>query len=217
MRLAVPASTRATSSVSRGGRAALPVANAEQLSCSPPLVREDGAQESAQDLAREPCVPSAAVSERIRKREHPLPDRDLGQHPVDEMGCGVAHAPSATGRTEAAALTREGHEPVVAAGVAVDTEEAVGEHAALEIGADLALDEAGDGGAPRSHSGEEGDELRADDFVKEGLLGLVSDVVGDGRASVGTGGTKRIPTRLSRRPARMRFVYGRARSRREGA
>jgi hypothetical protein len=39
------------------------------------------------------------------------------------------------------------HEPVVAIGVAVDAEEAVGQHAALEVRADLALDEAPDGGA----------------------------------------------------------------------
>ena len=31
------------------------------------------------------------------------------------------------------------------AGVAVDAQEAVGQHATLKIGADLALDEAGDG------------------------------------------------------------------------
>ena len=77
------------------------------------------------------------------------------------------------------------------AGIAVDAQEAVREHAALEVAPDLPLDEAGDGGARRSRSGEEGSELRANDFVEEGLLGLVADVVGDGRASAGTGSKRR--------------------------
>ena len=63
---------------------------------------------------------------RIGQREHPLPDRNLGKHPVDEVGVGVGHAAAATRRTEAATLAREGHEPVVAAGVAVDAEESMG-------------------------------------------------------------------------------------------
>ena len=77
----------------------------------------------------------------------------------------------------------------MAAGVAVDAEEAVGQHAALERRADLALDEASDGDALRSRSGEEGDELRADDFVEKGLLGFVASVVCDGEESAGTAST----------------------------
>jgi len=61
------------------------------------------------------------------------------------VGGGIRHAASATRRTEASPLAGEGDEPVVTAGVAVDAQEAVGQHATLEIGADLALDEAGDG------------------------------------------------------------------------
>ncbi len=167
--------------------------------CSAPLVCEDGSQEGAQDLAREPRIPGAAIAKRIGQREHPLPDRDLGQHPIDEMGRGVGHAAAAAGGAEAAAFAREGDQAVVAAGVAVDAEEPMGEHAALEICPDLAFDEAGDGSALRSRSGEEGQELRADDFVQEGLFGLVAGVVGDGESSVGTGtrGKSRTPIRLS--------------------
>ena len=64
----------------------------------------------------------------------------------------------------------------------------MGQHAALEIAADLALDEAGDGRARRASPGEERHDLRADDLMKEGLLGLVAGVVGDGWGSAGTGG-----------------------------
>ncbi len=76
----------------------------------------------------------------------------------------------------------------MAACVAVDKKEAVGEQSALEVRADLAFDEAGDRGACRASAGEERDELCADDLVEEGLLGLVAGVVGDGWVSTGTGG-----------------------------
>jgi hypothetical protein len=67
----------------------------------------------------------------------------------------------------------------------------VGQHAALEVRADLSLDEAGDGSPLRSRASQEGHELRADDFVQESLLGLVANVVGDDEASAGTASTGR--------------------------
>ncbi len=76
------------------------------------------------------------------------------------------------------------------AAVAMDTQKAVGEHTAFEIGADLALDEAGHGRTIAPRSGEEGLELLPDDFVKERLLGLVAFVL-DGEGSVGTGAKRR--------------------------
>jgi hypothetical protein len=103
------------------------------------------------------------------------------------MGRGVGHAATDARRTESAAFTREGHQAVVAAGIAVDAHESMGQHAALEIRPDLALDEAGDGSALRSRADEKRHELRADDLVEQSLLGLVADVVGDGGSSVGTG------------------------------
>ena len=72
------------------------------------------------------------------------------------------------------------------AGVAVDPDESMGQHAASEIRPELALDEVGDGGALRSRACEEGDELLADDLVEKSLLGLVAGVVGDGEMSAGT-------------------------------
>jgi hypothetical protein len=78
---------------------------------SPPLVGEDGPQETTQHLTRQPSVPGTAVAKRVRKREHPLPDRDFGQYVVDEMGGGIGHAPTSTRRTESPAFAREGDEP----------------------------------------------------------------------------------------------------------
>ena len=123
---------------------------------------------------------------RVSQCSQPLPDRNLGQHPVDEVGRRVGHAATATGRTEAAALAREGDEPVAAAGVAVHADESMSQHAALEVRADLALDETGDGGALRSRTSEEGDELRADDLVEKRLLRLMASVFSDDDASAGT-------------------------------
>lgn len=61
------------------------------------------------------------MAQRIGQRAHPLQDRDLGQHLVDEMGCGTGHAATAARRIEA-----------------------VGKHAAVEVPTDLAFDAAGD-------------------------------------------------------------------------
>ena len=58
------------------------------------------------------------------------------------------------------------------------------EHAALEVGTDLALDEAGDGHAVPTRTRQQGLELVAHDFVKERLLGLVAFVL-DGKGPSG--------------------------------
>lgn len=52
----------------------------------------------------------------------------------------------------------------------------VGQDAALEVGADLALHEASDGGADRSRVLEEWLEVLTHDVVKEGLFWLVACV-----------------------------------------
>ena len=87
-------------------------------------------------------------------------------------------------------LTGECNQAVVPAGVAMNTQESMSEHAALEVGAELALDEARRGCTIAAGSGEEGLELLPDDFVKESLLGLVAFVL-DGEGSVGTGAKRR--------------------------
>jgi len=73
---------------------------------------------------------------------------------------------------------------VVATAIAVESQEAVGQHAALEIGPYLTLDEAGDGCALLACAREEGLEVLSDDFVKQRLLGPVP-VVLDGEGSAG--------------------------------
>ena len=64
----------------------------------------------------------------------------------------------------------------MATGVAVDTQEAMGEHAALEIRTNLALDEASDGSTRGSGAREERLQILSDDAMEECLLGLVAFV-----------------------------------------
>jgi hypothetical protein len=100
----------------------------------------------------------AAVAEGIRKCQHPPADRNLGQNAIDEMGGGVpakrsfaciaaaslplGHPESSARRAEAAPLAREGDQAIVSTRVAMETKEAMREHAAAEEGAKLLLDEA---------------------------------------------------------------------------
>ncbi len=67
-----------------------------------------------------------------------------GDDSVDQMGGGIRHAPSAARGAEGPALTRERDHSIVAAVVATDADETVGKNAALEVGPELALDEARD-------------------------------------------------------------------------
>ena len=89
----------------------------------------------------------------------------------------IGHSTSAAGRTEAAALAREGDQAVVAAVVAVETEKAVRQDAAAKERAKLLLDEAGRSLISMVRSREEVFQLLADDFVQEGLLRLVALVL----------------------------------------
>ncbi len=73
------------------------------------------------------------------------------------------------------------------ASVAVDAQEAMGEHAALEVGTNLALDETSDGSTRGSGAREERLHILADDAMEERLLGLVAFVPVDGGEPIGTG------------------------------
>jgi hypothetical protein len=137
---------------------------------APSLVGEHSAQEAAQHLARESRVPRTSVSEWIGKREHPLPNRHFGKDVIDELGCHVRHAPTTARGTESSSLARERDETIVSACIAVDAQEPMGEHTALEIATNLALDEASDGGAHGSGAREERFEFLAHHAMEQGLF-----------------------------------------------
>lgn len=97
---------------------------------------EEGPHESAKHRTRECRVVGTAVTERVGKREYPLADRNFGQDPIDEVRGGVRPAAAAAGGAEAAALVGEWDETIVAAVVAVKAQEAVGQNAAAQEGAE---------------------------------------------------------------------------------
>ena len=66
----------------------------------------------------------------------------------------------------------------MAAAVAVYTQEAMGEHAAIQVRAQLSLHKVGNGRAPLAGTREECFNLFADDLVKERLLRLSAFVLG---------------------------------------
>jgi len=85
----------------------------------------------------------------------------------------------------------------VPAGVAVDAQESMGEHATFEVRPDLSLHEPDDGRALPSRPSEEGLELLANDFVEKGLLGFMGFVLDDDKESAGTMGWSALPTQAS--------------------
>jgi hypothetical protein len=150
------------------------------------LFGEEGTQEGAKDLRREPRIPGTAVTERIGKCEDPLTHGKSWNHVIDEMGSGLRHPPSAARRTESATLAREGHEPIMSASVAMNAQESMSEHTALEIRTDLSFHEPSDGRALPSRPSQEGLELLADDFVQKGLFGFAAFVLDGGYESTET-------------------------------
>src|SRR4029450_3908120 len=127
----------------------------------------DGAKHSARELG----VVRTAVAKWVWEREHPLADRHRGEYAIGEVRRGVGHPPAAAGGAEAAALARERHEAIVTAVVAAQAQEAVGEDAAAQEGAELLLDEVRSGALASSRAGEEGLELLADGAVRAPGLG----------------------------------------------
>ena len=47
--------------------------------------------ENAQDIGDQARIVGQTVAESMRKREHPLPDRNSGENAVDQMGSGIGH------------------------------------------------------------------------------------------------------------------------------
>jgi hypothetical protein len=135
---------RSTGALEKGDGAAVRLAHRELSSRSPLQRREDGMDEDAQDIAAELLVECEAVAEGEGERQHVLANRSLGQDAVDQVRRGVGHAAGSAGRAEASLPARESHQPLAAALLAADAQEAVGEDSTGEEGAELPLDEARD-------------------------------------------------------------------------
>ena len=110
-------------------------------------------------------------TDHLGDREDPLGVTDRLEDLLAQQG-GEDRGPlGGAGGTEPAPFAREGHDPVVTAGVAVDPDEAVGQDAALQETAELALDEAGHGSAFAGGPEAERLEVFPDDLVKDRGLG----------------------------------------------
>ncbi len=85
------------------------------------------------------------------------------------------------------------------------------EYPALQIGADLSLDEPGNRGTLPPRPSQEGFELFTNDLVQKRLFGLVAFVFDDGKQSIGTMRARALPANASDVPRSLRreVVYGR--------
>ncbi len=108
------------------------------------------------------------------------------------MRSGIGHATSDTRRAEAAALTRKGYESVVAARFAADPKEAELQKSALQVCAQLPLDEARDGASRSLAERQEGLELFKKHAVERRLLREVAARLGLVRSAVGVGGEREL-------------------------
>lgn len=76
----------------------------------------------------------------IWQRQHPLTQRTLGQDLVGQQRRGLGHAPYATRGAEAALLAAERHQRLGVAVVTMQTQEALFQAPALQVGVELLLD-----------------------------------------------------------------------------
>ena len=109
-----------------------------------------GTHEDPQNFSQQGRIVGEAVAQGKGKRQHPLPDRDLGKDSIHEMGGGIRHAAPATAWTEPPGFTRKRDHPVEAAGIAVDAQKAAGHDSTIKEGAQLSLHKLGDVPVPQS-------------------------------------------------------------------
>lgn len=177
--------SRAETLDGRDGSRASTALDAKVIARPTPLVGKQRSHEAPQNLARKMRVPGHSIAERKRKRENPLAHGDFGKNAVDQVGGRIRHAPPCARWTKPTSLARKRKQAVVAATIAMQPQETMCEHTALEVRAELALDERGDRSAPLPRIREEGFQLFADNFVEECLLGLMA-LVFDRGLLVGT-------------------------------
>jgi hypothetical protein len=108
---------------------------------SPPQPRRHSRDELAQDQRDQRRVERHPRSQRVRHRQHPLPDRHPWEYAPHRPRGEVRHAPPDTARAEAAPLARPRHRTRGAAVLAPGENEAVRKDPAPQVGLDLGHDE----------------------------------------------------------------------------
>ena len=93
--------------------------------------------------ARQLGVVGQVGAQALGQGEHPLADGHGRQHGVVQVGGHLDHTTGAARGAGAAALAREGHEPLGGAAVAAHAGKAVGQDAAAQVGAEVIFDPVG--------------------------------------------------------------------------
>ena len=96
-----------------------------------------GLDEDARQGAEQRAVVREPAPPRKGKRQHPLAERRLRKHALDQVGRRRAHAPAEARGAESAALAGEGDEAALVAGAAAEAREAAAEQAAIEVRLEL--------------------------------------------------------------------------------
>ena|SRR5579872_4872366 len=90
--------------------------------------RERGLNEDAGQGGERVGLEGGKPAQLERQRQDVLAHRHVGQDPVDQVRRAVGHAPARAARADRPAVTREGNEQIVTAGVAMAPGEALAEH-----------------------------------------------------------------------------------------
>ena len=134
----------------------------------------DGAVHHTQDLAQDLRLGGEQEAQGIRERQYPLPNGLLGEDMIDQMRGALYHPPGATRGAEPAALTAEGNQVLVTAGLALNAQKTVLEQAALQVVIELLFDERGQRSAFGFESGEKLRVVSLDDSIEWCLFRAVA-------------------------------------------
>jgi len=159
--------------------AGLPTVNAARASAAPVHV-EQHARVHVQHRAAQPVIPRHPVAQPIRYRQHPLPHRHPRQHLIHQMRGPLRHPPPAAARTEAAAFTRNRHQLLARAALALKARHAGLVHPAPQQLPELALDELRQARAVAGlrHRAQEGLQVFGDHLMEHGVLGVARTIHG---------------------------------------
>ena len=82
------------------------------------------------------------IAHMVRQAQHPLTNRHLGKHVIDQVGGGLCHSPARARRADCARLSRVRNHDALLAGTACHSHEASRQnstvHETLEFAADVA-------------------------------------------------------------------------------
>jgi hypothetical protein len=144
----------------------------------PLVMAEHLLDEDVDRSGEEPGIPRQVQPHLPREAQDPLPDGNLGEDPVHEIGRRVGHPPAHAGRTEPATFAGEGDDLVMPAIRTAHPGEAVGQNSAVEIALELLPDISRQSfaTAPEGRNLQEGRQVLLDHLVEDRLLRTPSPV-----------------------------------------